>query len=257
MAIPKQERQDIRLLKRKQTRWERRQITVEGEKAILELLKSTWITERIYFTAGRELSGRLRESLQPSTSLAEVSAKDMELMTSLKTPPGLLALATMPDKAGRAEHTAGVWLYLDRMNDPGNVGTLVRVADWFGMAGVVMSTDSSDPFGPKAIQSAMGSAFHTPVRIQNFADLPARWKSRVVGLDAGGQNLFELHDQEAPTMLVVGSESHGVSEDVRSACHVMASIPGAGRAESLNASVAGAIAAASLVQQGVAVGQGR
>ena len=60
MAIPKQERQDVRLLKRKQTRWERRQITVEGEKAILELLKSTWITERIYFTAGRELSGRLR-----------------------------------------------------------------------------------------------------------------------------------------------------------------------------------------------------
>ena len=84
MAIPKQERQDIRLLKRKQLRWERRQITVEGEKAILELLKSAWITERIYFTAGRELSDRLRQSLQPTTSLAEVSAKDMELMTSLE-----------------------------------------------------------------------------------------------------------------------------------------------------------------------------
>ena len=77
------------------------------------------------------------------------------------------------------------------------------------------------------------------------------------GLDAGGQNLFELPEQEAPTMLVVGSESHGVSQDVSNACHVMASIPGAGRAESLNASVAGAIAAASLVQQGVSVGQGR
>ena len=257
MAIPKQERQDVRLLKRKQTRWERRQITVEGEKAILELLKSTWITERIYFTAGRELSGRLRESLQPSTSLVEVSAKDMELMTSLKTPPGLLALATMPDKAGRAEHTAGVWLYLDRMNDPGNVGTLVRVADWFGMAGVVMSTDSADPFGPKAVQSAMGSAFHTPIRIQNFTDLPARWKGRVVGLDAGGQNLFDLHDRMRQRCSSWGLNRMAFSEDVSSACHVMASIPGAGRAESLNASVAGAIAAASLVQQGVAVGQGR
>ena len=74
MAIPKQERQDVRLLKRKQTRWERRQITVEGEKAILELLKSTWITERIYSRQGA-LSGRLRESLQPSTSLVEVSSK--------------------------------------------------------------------------------------------------------------------------------------------------------------------------------------
>jgi TrmH family RNA methyltransferase len=178
-------------------------------------------------------------------------------MTSLKTSPGLLALATMPDRAGRAEHSGGVWLYLDRMNDPGNVGTLVRVADWFGMAGVVMSSDSADPFGPKAVQSAMGSAFHTPIRIQNFKDLPSRWTTRVVGLDAGGQNLFELPTSEAPTLLVVGSESHGVSEDICSACHVMASIPGAGRAESLNASVAGAIAAASLVQQGVPMGQGR
>ena len=257
MAIPKQERQDIRLLKRKHVRWEKRQITVEGEKAILELLKSMWITERIYFTAGRVLSEQLRQSLPPTTTFVEVSAKDMELMTSLKTPPGLLALATMPEKAGRAEHTDGVWLYLDRMNDPGNVGTLVRVADWFGMAGVVMSSDSADPFGPKAVQSAMGSAFHTPIRIQNFKDLPSRWKAHVVGLDAGGQNLFELSSDQAPALLVVGSESHGLSEDVSSACHAMASIPGAGRAESLNASVAGAIAAASLVQQGVPMGQGR
>ncbi len=255
MAIPKQERQEIRLLKRKQTRWEKRQITAEGEKTILELLKSAWITERIYFTAGLNLSEQLVQSLQPTTSLVEVSAKDMELMTSLKTPPGLLALASMPDNAGRAEHTSGVWFYLDRMNDPGNVGTLVRVADWFGMAGVVLSTDSADPFGPKAVQSAMGSAFHTPIRIQNFKDLPSRWTTRVVGLDGGGQNLFELPAQEAPTLLVVGSESHGVSEDVSCGCHVMASIPGSGRAESLNASVAGAIAAASLVQQGVPVGQ--
>ena len=257
MAIPKQERQDIRLLKRKQTRREKRQITVEGEKVILELLNSAWVTERIYFTAGLELSERLVQSLQPTTSLMEVSTKDMELMTSLKTPPGLLALASMPDKAGRAEHTEGVWLYLDHMNDPGNVGTLVRVADWFGMAGVVMSTDSADPYGPKAVQSAMGSTFHTPIRIQNFKDLPSRWTTRVVGLDAGGQNLSELPAQEPPSLLVVGSESHGVSEDVSSACHVMASIPGAGRADSLNAAVAGAIAVASLVQQGVPVGQRR
>ena len=257
MAIPKQERQDIRLLRRKQTRWNRRQITVEGEKAILELLKSSWITERIYFTAGIELSERLTQSLRTAIGLVEVSAKDMELMTSLKTAPGLLALASMPDKAGRAEHEAGVWLYLDHMSDRGNVGTLVRVADWFGMAGVVLSTESADPFGPKAIQSAMGSVFHTPIRIQNFKDLPSRWTTVVMGLDAGGQSLFDMPASDAPCLLVVGSESHGVSADVHKACHVMASIPGAGRAESLNASVAGAIAVASLVQQGVPMGQRR
>ena len=138
------------------------------------------------------------------------------------------------------------------MNDPGNVGTLVRVADWFGMAGVVLSTDSAAR-RPFKVPWGLHFTPHSDSKLHGLA-IPMEGPG---GLDAGGQNLFELPEQEAPTMLVVGSESHGVSQDVSNACHLMASIPGAGRAESLNASVAGAIAAASLVQQGVSVGQGR
>ncbi|MGB2424415.1 MAG: TrmH family RNA methyltransferase [Flavobacteriales bacterium] len=139
---------------------------------------------------------------------------------------------------------------MDDLKDPGNVGTLIRVADWFGLAGVVLSPGSADPFGPKALQSSMGSTFHVPVLVESLQGLPTAYKTHVVGLDAGGTDLFS-GSIARPTLLVVGSESHGLSETVVEACHVIASIPGAGRAESLNASVAGAVAVASFIQQAV------
>ena len=255
MAIHKAQRQDIRSLKRRSERWAKRLMVVEGVKCILELLQSPWEVERIYFTSDHE-GGASLSSLQASSTGVEfvsVSAKDMEMMSALKTAPGLLAVAHMPDPS---PHGPGLWLYLDDINDPGNVGTLIRVADWFGLAGVVLSSATADPFGPKAVQSAMGSTFHVPLRIQNLRDLPEDWRSRVAGLDAGGKDLHTQAPSELPTLLVVGSESHGMSQEVKASCHDILSIPGAGRAESLNASVAGAVAVSALMQQAMSMDQG-
>lgn len=255
MAIHKAQRQDIRSLKRRSERWAKRLVVVEGVKCILELLQSPWEVERIYFTSDHE-GGASLSSLQASSTGVEfvsVSAKDMEMMSALKTAPGLLAVAHMPDPS---PHGPGLWLYLDDINDPGNVGTLIRVADWFGLAGVVLSSATADPFGPKAVQSAMGSTFHVPLRIQNLRDLPEDWRSRVAGLDAGGKDLHTQAPSELPTLLVVGSESHGMSQEVKASCHDILSIPGAGRAESLNASVAGAVAVSALMQQAMSMDQG-
>ena len=144
-----------------------------------------------------------------------------------------------PPKDFNSEFTTnGLTLYLDNVADPGNVGTLIRVADWFGLSCVVVSPQSADPIGPKAVQSAMGSTFHIPIAVRASKTLPEEMKAHAVGLDAGGQNLFEDPFDEPPTLLVVGSESHGVSQHIKARCHSMAAIPGAGRAESLNASVA-------------------
>ena len=255
MAIHKAQRQDIRSLKRRSERWAKRLMVVEGVKCILELLQSPWEVERIYVTSDHE-GGASLSSLQASSTGVEfvsVSAKDMEMMSALKTAPGLLAVAHMPDPS---PHAPGLWLYLDDINDPGNVGTLIRVADWFGLAGVVLSSATADPFGPKAVQSAMGSTFHVPLRIQNLRDLPEDWRSRVAGLDAGGKDLHTQAPSELPTLLVVGSESHGMSQEVKASCHDILSIPGAGRAGSLNASVAGAVAVSALMQQAMSMDQG-
>ena len=251
MAIPKALRQEVRQLKRRSERWNARKIMVEGEKCIRELCKSSWDVERIYFTPtwedsefwnSPEISGEIER--------CETGAKDMEIMSALKTPPGLLAVAHFPEAIDLPSTPAGTVLYLDELKDPGNVGTLIRVADWFGLAGVVLSPGSADPLGPKALQSSMGSTFHVPTLVQSLEDLPSAYKTHVVGLDAGGSDLFSGSIAQ-PSLLVVGSESHGLSKNVVEACHAIASIPGAGRAESLNASVAGAVAVASFIQKAV------
>ena len=96
----------------------------------------------------------------------------------------------------------------------------------------------------------MGSVFHVPWMRQPLMALPASMKRSVWTLDAGGTPLPTLPAQDKPSLLVVGSESHGISADARELSHQVVAIPGAGRAESLNASVAGAIAVAHLCQQG-------
>lgn len=250
MVMTKALRQHIRSLKQRKSRWEHEQILVEGEKCIAELCKSDWTVERIYFTTsweGSDVWSVLEGILPEMTEL--VSTKDMEMMSAMKTPPGLLATAKPPNGFNSDFTDKGLTLYLDNVADPGNVGTLIRVADWFGLSGVVVSPHSADPIGPKALQSAMGSTFHIPIVVRSFQELSEEMRAQAIGLDAGGVNLFEDPFDEPPTLLVVGSESHGLSDEVKAGCHSMAAIPGAGRAESLNASVAGAIAVASIVQQ--------
>lgn len=259
MAITKAQRQEVRALKRRNVRWAQRLCVVEGVKCIQELVRSGWDTERIYCTPfeGSEPSLEIPPAI--ADRVTHVSAKDMEMMSNVRTPPGWLALARMPSLDWPTSPEPRPWLFLDNLNDPGNLGTLIRVADWFGLGGVVASPNAADPFGPKAIQSSMGSVFHIPVVVSDWQGIPPHLRRHVVGLDAGGTNMFAQSWNPAPSLLVVGSESHGISEDVRAACDAILSIPGAGRAESLNAAVAGAIAVgsfaqstASLPQQGLA-----
>ena len=250
MPIPKALRQEVRQLKQRSVRWDVGKIVVEGEKCIRELCESLWEVERIYFTPSWNGSNFWDSSnALNEVERLEVSNKDMEMMSSLKTPPGLLAVARMPSSIDQLPPENGMILYLDGLADPGNLGTLIRVVDWFGLSGIIASRQCADFLSPKAIQSAMGSTFHVSTCFRDFDELPTSMTSCVVGLEAGGENLFLPSEVPWPTLLVVGSESHGISEGIREACHAFAAIPGSGRAESLNASVAGSIAIASFLQQ--------
>ena len=250
MSMPKHLRQEVRQLKRRAERWSSRKIVVEGEKCIAELCKSDWSVERIYFTHHWRDADLLKSSLfQTCENRIEVGEKDMTMMSSLKSAPGILAVAKMPSSFNKLLEFKGTVLYLDNVSDPGNVGTLIRVADWFGLSGVVLSPESADPISAKAIQSSMGSLFHIPVVIGSIDEMPVEFKVNVVGLDAAGESIFLERESPKITTLVVGSESHGLSQFARLSCHQFLSIPGRGRCESLNASVAGAVAVSSLIQQ--------
>ena len=253
MAMSKAQRQEVRLLKRRSERWNKRRVFVEGVKCIQELCTSNWKVERIYFTE----PWTDKDFWSSSDAVAAVprlcvSSKDMEMMSALKAPPGILAVAHLPESFNQPVTTDRLCLYLDGVSDPGNVGTLVRIADWFGLGGVYLSPECADVIGPKALQSAMGSAFHIPCIVCPWSEVPAEQKTHVMGLDASGEDMFQESAATRPSLLVVGSESHGMTLETRESCHRLAAIPGAGRAESLNASVAGAIAVACVVQQGLA-----
>lgn len=241
--ITKAELHSVRALRHRSSREEEGLFVVEGWKGVMELLASALDVVRIY----------VRSEVQPPPghflpdAAIQVSAKEMERMSQMKTPPGILATARIPDAGSPPEAIESIpsariplLLFCDGVADPGNLGTLIRTADWFGFVGVVCDRSGVDPWNAKCLQASMGSAMRLPIWNVEGADWLQQWKSPVWALDAQGVDLCQTTWQ--PGALVVGSESHGLSPLARERATQLLSIPGAGQTESLNAAVAGSIA---------------
>jgi len=171
--------------------------------------------------------------------MVEIKLADMERASTMQTPPGVLLVlkSTTPVEV----HFSGLTVILDAIQDPGNLGTIIRTADWFGVKNIVCGTGTVEAFNPKVIQSSMGSIFrvnlfYTDLRqfLNNHKDMPVV-VSHLEGTDLSSfkwpENLF----------LIIGNESNGVSNDLSEKAKWKIKIPGFGLAESLNASVAASI----------------
>jgi TrmH family RNA methyltransferase len=258
--LTKNERNSIKALRSKDSRLQQNQMVVEGFKSILELLKSRIVVERIYITTGIEDTSILDEikSLAFSSDIlvCEVSKKDMDIMSSMKSAPGILAVGELMStpvvdiinrlKKPDPNCTACIMI-LDDLVDPGNVGTLIRTADWFGFAGVICSSRTADMWNPKSIQASMGSVFRIPICVASPIDVIENHDLKAAALDSGGENLYK--DELFPDAIIIGSESHGITPELSNVCTKTWSIPGKGNAESLNAAVAGAIVSAELARR--------
>ncbi len=154
-------------------------------------------------------------------------------ISTLAHPPRVLAVFRRADLPVARECARGLALW--RVADPGNVGTLIRAADGFGVA-VYLSAGCADPTGPKALRASMGSVFRTPTG--RFDDAPGR---RIALVPRGGTPLRET-DLSEPVTFVLGAERDGLPEDILATCDATASIPLEEAAESLNVALAGAIA---------------
>ena len=194
---------------------------------------AAWIEEH------RELSSRAGESL------AAVTRRDLERMSHLSTPPQVIAVYEMPeerlpDNIG----SDGLALALDSIQDPGNMGTIVRLADWFGIGSVVCSADSTDPYSPKAIMASMGSISRVrPVRT-DLAALLRSSGSTICGTFLDGADIYSS-SVPSTGIIVMGSEGHGISEEIASLVDMRLKIPPfpptRHGAESLNVGMATAI----------------
>lgn len=230
------QRKDIIALQRKKERDDRRQFLVEGPKLVEELLASGWPVERVVAVGG------WAEGRELPCPLHIVPPSELERVSAMETPNQVLAVARMPAAASLPAVPAGLVLALDGIQDPGNLGTILRTADWFGVERVVCSPDCADRFSPKVVQASMGSLFRVPPSVAPLAPwlggLPAGVD--VAGAFLGGENVY-AGPLPTPAVLVLGSEGRGISDAVAAKVRRRITIPRPGRGESLNAAIAAAL----------------
>lgn len=211
---------------------------VEGEKMVTEALAS-----------GFEVVSVFR--------IEEIGEKNMERISSLASPSPVLAVLRQPDSVKNHRSFPlgkGLYLALDSIRDPGNLGTILRIADWFGIDAVFASEDTVELFNPKVVQATMGAIFRVPF---HYCNIPSLCKSvisergNVYGTFLDGDNMYgkDLNTgTDSPSVIVIGNESNGISEAVASIVSDRLFIPPYPAddpgSESLNAAVATAITVA-------------
>lgn len=209
-----------------------------------ELLTSGFNLFAIYaletYLPSLQISAKLPENLK----IAAVTADELRKMSTLRTPNNVLAVAHAPRNDAQTDAGSfsqdGMWIALDTVQDPGNLGTIVRIADWFGMAGVVTSADSVEFFNPKVVQASMGSIFRVKLQQRNLEEWLRQVPVPVYGALLEGNNLYQTHFQ-MPGIVLLGNESKGISPALMSFITHPVTIPSFGSAESLNVASAAAI----------------
>jgi len=233
---------------------------VQGVRPISQALQANWPMSAVLVNADVDLSDWARRiSTQTTVPVLTISAALLSTLAEHGDAPEVVAVAAMPDddldrirpaaSASDAGVRSGLVLLLDRPTQPGNIGSLIRSADAFGVDGVIVCGHAADPYDPAAVRASTGSLFALPVvRAASpgpVIDWAARHGLQVVGTDEGSDEvpaapLTEI-DLTGPTLVVVGNETRGMSSAWRAAASIVAAIPMGGTASSLNAAAAGSI----------------
>ncbi len=228
----------IQSLQRNKFRSQYQQYLAEGAKIVPELIQAGASIQQLY--ALPEWTAQNRQLLQRHQLAAEtITADELAKISALATPNQVLAVVAIPQHETTAV-PEGLSIALDAIRDPGNLGTIVRTADWFGIKRVYCSPDCVDLYNPKTVQSTMGSIVRVEVV---YTDLEALFKSLpatpVFAADMQGENLYNT-SMPQNGILLIGSESHGVSSQLLPYTQPI-TIPRFGGAESLNAAIAAGI----------------
>lgn len=226
----------------------------EGPKMMIELANSSYKIEGIYALASWLEGNRFKFSNE--TNISEVSEKELYRISSLKTPNQVLAIVykSMNNPPG-LEDLNDLILMLDDISDPGNMGTIIRTADWFGIKQIICSKTCVDIYNPKVVQATMGSLFRVKVHYADLHDYLKQLPENqdVYGTLLEGENIYES-DFSKKGIIIIGNESHGISEELIPFITNKITIPNYSTklfetAESLNASIATAVVCAEFRRQ--------
>lgn len=237
----KAELQRLRSLREKKHREALGLFVVEGEKVVGELLAASFPFEEIYATDAWLTARRHADAPATTARLVPLTDAEMARASHFPTPSSVLAVGRIdrrPLAPDALRH--GLTLALDGVQDAGNVGTLLRIADWFALDRVILSPDCADLFHQKVINASMGSFARVPTHVADLSVALADSGVPVLGCDLAGEDVHMLPPLR-DAVIVIGSEGRGLSAPVKALVTQLVTIPRYGGAESLNAGVAAAI----------------
>ena len=222
----------IRQIKRKRFRREKKLFIVEGKKSIDEFLTSNYELYKIYSTHPNEFN---------SDNIVNISSSELSKLSSLKKPNKHIAIFHQKDQVLQKQN---FYLLFDRINDPGNLGTIIRTCHWFGVDQIICSVDSVDCFNSKVVQSSMGSLSKVNVVYTDLIKFMKATNKKIIGTSLNSKSISDYSFQNFDGIIVFGSESNGISREIKKEINDYISIPKTvsnSSAESLNLSISVAI----------------
>lgn len=239
-------KQKIKLIKRYQLKKYRKQdglFLAEGKKIVFELISSK-IKPKVIIFSDEWLEKN--ELLQTSITCFSTSNENFKQITQQTTPDGILALCEIPTYP---ISILNQWsIALDNIQDPGNLGTIIRIADWFGIQNIICSNETVDAYSFKVVQATMGSISRVQIHYTDLSTLFQNTSLPIYGATLEGQSIYELLKPIEKGILLIGNESHGVHKSLKPFIKKEITIPKIGFAESLNAGVATGILVSHLTQ---------
>jgi len=210
---------------------------VEGNKIVTELLQSKIHVNTLFATQEWFTTNLI--SLSDTTETLICSKSELEKLSSLPSAPQVLAIAALPESENFRPEKTDFIILLDTIQDPGNMGTIIRIADWYGVNAIIYSPGCADPYSPKVIQSSMGSFMRVKLVNAELEDYLNTSNLPVYGAVMNGKSLYKENIHSG--ILLIGNEGHGISENLIPFITNPVTIPSMGGAESLNAAIATAV----------------
>lgn len=229
----------IKSLQQKKFRKQEKAFFVEGNKNVTELLGSDFkVTHLLYTSKFAETHSKLIAAA--GTDLYEVDAKTLQSIGSFITNDSALAVAEIKSNTAFDLRPTDLAIALDDVRDPGNLGTIIRIADWYGIRKLILSEETADFYNPKVLNSSMGSFTRVDFFYTDLQKFLSRTRLPIYGAFLEGTNIHQL-PLKAEGIILMGNESKGISETLAPLVTQKLTIPSFGQAESLNVAIATAV----------------
>ena len=235
----------IKSLQLKKNRLQEKLFIVEGTKSVLEFINSKFTTAIVY---GTETFEQQNINILRKNNIGFELAEEKQLTQAgyLGSNNAAIALVKIPEVQEIIVKEDGWTIVLDTINDPGNLGTIIRIADWYGVGQIIVSEHSVDAYNPKVVNASKGSLARVQIDSTDLLTLLANYKGQIIGADMEGEDVHSFTASKGG-ILLMGSESHGISDELQKKLTDKITIPRVGEAESLNVGVATAIICDNLI----------